>query len=127
MAPAARKFEGKRRNTELVRGINAISSNSLAKSNGRYSRSKKVEPKKVKEAVMQKQKWYSADYIPKPLASAKTLRNSRKTAKLRKTITPGTVLILLSGRFRGRRVVFLKQLPSGTLLVTGTQIIERSR
>mmetsp|Transcript_35573 Transcript_35573/g.93368 ORF Transcript_35573/g.93368 Transcript_35573/m.93368 type:complete len:204 (-) Transcript_35573:239-850(-) len=71
-------------------------------------------------------KFYPADDVDPTISGGKSgVKNpareaaSKGVAKLRKTIKPGTVLILLAGRFRGRRCVFLKQLPSGLLLVTG--------
>ncbi|GLE06594.1 hypothetical protein PINS_up015988 [Pythium insidiosum] len=109
----------KRANFELARGINAFSANSQARKNGKWRVKTGGEKKVTAKKQVSAKKWYPADYIPKPLPSAKTVRNSKKVAKLRKSITPGSVLILLSGRFRGKRVVFLKQLESGLLLVTG--------
>ena len=86
---------------------------------GRYAKTKKNQPqgpKATPEPSANQPRWYAADDTKRRLKSRKA---NRKPCKLRDSIRPGTVLILLAGRFKGRRVVFLKQLDSGLLLITG--------
>jgi len=60
-------------------------------------------------------KWYPAEDV----SEKKKVRKVARPWVARKTLQPGTVLILLAGRFRGKRVVLLKNLEQGVLLVTG--------
>jgi len=112
------------RNRVLIPGVNALSRSASAANKRRNlhskkgSKGKKVEKKAavVKLEKRAEPKWYSADDASNKLFSRK---NRAKPTKLRKSISPGTILIVLAGRFRGKRVIFIKQLDSGLLLVTG--------
>ncbi|KAF9597876.1 hypothetical protein IFM89_021961 [Coptis chinensis] len=113
------------RNPDLIRGIGKYSRSKMyhkrglwaikAKNGGVFPRhDKKVEETKPTEKPP---KFYPADDVKKPFVN----KRKHQPTKLRPSITPGTVLIILAGRFQGKRVVFLNQLSSGLLLVTGSQ------
>ncbi|KAL3141888.1 60S ribosomal protein L6 [Trebouxia sp. C0010 RCD-2024] len=108
---------------ELARGISAKGRSKSYKKRGLHFIKEKnggkfpqhAKKEKAAEAPAKASKFYPADDVKKPL----NRRTIRKPTKLRGSIQPGTVLILLAGRFKGKRCVFLKQLDSGLLLVTG--------
>eukprot|EP00002_Diphylleia_rotans_P035122 TRINITY_DN7635_c1_g1_i1.p4 TRINITY_DN7635_c1_g1~~TRINITY_DN7635_c1_g1_i1.p4 ORF type:complete len:221 (-),score=39.19 TRINITY_DN7635_c1_g1_i1:285-947(-) len=110
--------KGTSRNPELISGINKLSRGAAFAKHRRFR--KRVAPKaaapKTAAAVKYTPFSFPTERVKRPLASN---RQNKRPTKLRASITPGTVLILLAGHFRGSRVVFLKQLESGLLLVTG--------
>ena len=91
----------------------------MAKSPAEMLKMRKARRQAQKEAnkgLKTSKNWYPVSDEKRHFARKS---KAAKAPRLRKDIQPGQVLIVLSGRFRGRRVVFLKSLPSGLLLVTG--------
>jgi len=69
-------------------------------------------------SIKRQPKSYQTQELPRKLKTRKISFKKQKR-HLRSSIKPGPILILVAGRHRGKRVVFLKQLDSGLLLVTG--------
>ncbi|PSN50900.1 60S ribosomal protein L6 [Blattella germanica] len=147
-APAATKTEkatpdkkrksGKPRNYDLGNGVYRFSRSRMYHKKALYKfvgkkTEKKVKPKKpltiekkiggekngeTRIVLLKKRRNYyaTADKIKKRPAKKYFSQHKRYT---RKTLTPGTICILLAGPHRGKRVVLLKTLKTGLLLVTG--------
>ncbi|KAG5516101.1 hypothetical protein RHGRI_036968 [Rhododendron griersonianum] len=121
MAPAQKVRMS--RNPDLIPGVGKYSRSQMYHKRGLWAIKAKnggVFPRHDKKPAQQPPaekppKFYPADDVKKPLVN----KRKPKPTKLKAGITPGTVLIMLAGRFKGKRVIFLKQLPSGLLLVTG--------
>lgn len=150
-APAAAKkgakskgkpARGKPRNYDLGNGVYRFSRTRMYHKKAIYKFLGKKTPKKVKPKkplTIEKQiggdkngekrivllKKRRANY---PTADRVTVHHAKKCFHehrryLRPTLIPGTVCILLAGPHKGKRVIFLKQLKSGLLLITGPFLI----
>jgi len=100
-----------------------------AKNGGKFPESKKEQPKKEPRTQAKQTKnghvavtrpRIPATYINQP-NKYKPRRRVQAPPRIRPSLVPGRVAIILAGKFAGRRVIVLRHLPSGLVVVTGPQ------
>ena len=80
------------------------------------SKTRRNKYKTENQELKLRKKWYPTTDVKQHFVRKSKLP---KASHIQKQLAPGQIVIILSGRFRGRRVVYLKKLDSGLLLVTG--------
>ena len=88
----------------------------MAKGNSAKRKESRKKNAEENKNLKLKKNWYPVSDMK---AHFKRKCKIPKKTHISAELTPGQVVILLSGRFRGRRVIYLKKLESGLLLVTG--------
>ncbi|XP_043481473.1 60S ribosomal protein L6 [Leptopilina heterotoma] len=140
--PGDKKKPGRPRNYDLGNGVYRFSRTKMFHKKAIYKFLEKKTPKTVKpkkpttvekkiggdknggtRVVLLKKR--RASY---PTSDPVSVHHAKKCFRdhdryLRPSLKPGTICILVAGPHKGKRVVFLKQLKSGLLLVTGPFLI----
>eukprot|EP00656_Telonema_subtile_P027011 TRINITY_DN28_c0_g1_i2.p1 TRINITY_DN28_c0_g1~~TRINITY_DN28_c0_g1_i2.p1 ORF type:complete len:226 (+),score=88.57 TRINITY_DN28_c0_g1_i2:77-754(+) len=106
-----------RENPDVMKNISRTQSAKAGKRKpwfrGKYAA---AAPKAIVKEEKKAPKYYSTEDKKVKLTNSK---KCNKQTKLKTSLVPGAIVILLAGRFKGRRAVFLKQLDSGLCLITG--------
>ena len=104
------------KNSTLSAGVKAFSAARMVQKKGSWRCHGVKNASKAAPAAKKQPKFYPAEDV----RVKKPRRFAVNAPKVRDSITPGTVLILLSGRHRGKRVVFLEaEAKTGLLVVSG--------